>query len=125
MLKKEIIYSRKKVILACDGNCNKAWGITKRKSIVIDNEDDDDTIFLPDDELGLAPVNPGTYEGYDTKPTNPNELLNRWCCRECERSSIFNIDEDNINEKLKDFSKPIYNIKTKVRIKKIREREKN
>lgn len=113
MISKEIIYSGKKVILACDGNCNKAWGISNRKTILLDEEDVDDVVFLSDNELPTAPVNPGTYEGEHGKPTNSLELLNKWCCRQCERSSMFNIDEKNINEKLKNFSKRVYNIPVK------------
>lgn len=113
MITKEITYFGKKVILACDKKCDKAWGISKRATELLDIEDEDDVVFLSDDELGVAPTNPGTYEGGCAKPTEESELLNKWCCRECERSSIFKISEDNLESKLKDFSKRVYNISVK------------
>lgn len=113
MITKEIIYFRKKMILACDKKCDKAWGISKRKNILLDIEDEDDIAFLSDNELGVAPLNPGTYEGGDGKPIDECELLNKWCCRECERSSLFNIDEEDIDKKLKDFSNRLYSISVK------------
>lgn len=113
MISKEIIYFGKKSILACDGKCHKAFGISKRKNILLDIEDEDDIVYLSDDELDIAPLNPNTYEGDDGKPVHKSELLNKWCCRECERSSIFKANEKDIDFKLKNFSNRIYNIPIK------------
>jgi len=74
-------------VLSCDGKCQKAWGLNNRPKIELDPADDDDFAYFADHELGDAPANPGTYEGRDAKPPNP-ENMNKWCARECERSSL-------------------------------------
>ena len=121
-------YFGQPIIFACDGKCEKAWGINNRPRIylgdptqtVYPNEehhylqdetiDEDDHVSLADDELGIAPIDPGTYEGGHAKPQSPEERLNKWCCRECERSVI--VDDIDIVEdfQLPDFSKRRYNI---------------
>jgi hypothetical protein len=63
-------------------------------------------IFLADDELGMAPIDPGTYEGGHGKPENKNERLNKWCARECERSIIVEVNQPL---ELKNYSKRVYN----------------
>ncbi len=83
MLKKEITWFGRKCTLACDGKCEKAWGINSRPS-------QGDT-FKKDEELGIAPEDPGTYEGGQGKCPGS---LNKWCARECERSEIFEKDEE-------------------------------
>jgi hypothetical protein len=93
------------VILACDGNCQKAWGINNRRKIDFDPMEPDDYAFLADDELESAPDNPGTYEGGHRKPANPT-YMNKWCARECERSKIFELGEEII---LPDFSTRRFN----------------
>lgn len=113
MIKKEIVYFGKKAILACDNKCDKAFGISQRKTILLDVDDEDDIVYLSDSELDIAPLNPNTYEGGYGKPVHEDEFLNKWCCRECERSSIFKIDEKNIDNKLKDFSNRVYNMPVK------------
>ena len=65
MLEKEILYFGQKTRIACDGKCEKAWGINNRPRVQLDKNNIDDFAYLSDDELGIAPVNPGTYEGYD------------------------------------------------------------
>ncbi|KVP75326.1 hypothetical protein WJ93_07880 [Burkholderia ubonensis] len=67
--------------------------------------DPDDVAYKADGELGEAPADPGTYEGGDAKPANPAGM-NRWCSRECERSSIFEFGQE---VKLRDFSQRSYN----------------
>lgn len=90
MLKSIIFYGRPS-ILACDGLCNKAWGINSRpKHMLSSNEDD--YVWIGDDALGEAPADPGIYEGGHGKPSatpldDPN-AMNKWCTRECERSRI-------------------------------------
>ena len=107
MIQKQISWFRQQCILACDGKCYKAWGINKRPRKQL-SDDIDDYEWLSDNELGCAPLNPGTYEGCDGKPIETDDKLNKWCARECERSNIFRIGEEI---KLKDFSARITNIK--------------
>ena len=95
-----ILFSGRHVKVACDRNCDKAWGInTRPKEILSDNLDD--YVFLADGELGIAPENPGTSEGGELKPYKPDKH-NRWCVRECERASIF---EPNKEVVYKDWTK--------------------
>ena len=84
MLKKEIIYCEKKCVLACDGNCEKAWSLNSRPR-------KDNGQEFKDNELCLAPANPETYEGEYGKPTD--KTLNKWCARECERAVICDVLE--------------------------------
>ena len=91
MIAKAITYFGKPAVVACDANCAKAWGIQLRPRVQI-SANPDDYAFRADDELGIAPMDPGTYEGDDAKPmTRPmtGELMNRWCVRQCERSELF------------------------------------
>lgn len=80
-------YFEHPVAFACDANCRKAWGINSRPKVQF-SDDPDDYAFLTDAELGDAPDDPGTYEGGHGKPTHPDDRLNKWCVRECERSVI-------------------------------------
>jgi len=72
-------------ILACDARCEKAWGMNSQPKVSM-SEDEDDYAYLADDELGIAPDDPGTYEGFQAKPMCATNRLNKWCARECERS---------------------------------------
>lgn len=76
-------------LLVCDGKCEKAWGVNGRKDGLIAqlSEDPDDIVYLADHETGIAPQNPGSYEGGEGKPS-ATACHNKWCGRECERSSI-------------------------------------
>ena len=103
---KAITYFGKPHILACDGQCDKAWGINGRPRVQLSN-DPDDYEWLADDELGEAPVNPGTFEGRDGKPVRPKQQLNKWCARECERSVLCHPDTPI---ELPDFSVRLRNI---------------
>lgn len=91
--------------IACDGKCNKAWGRQNRPRIQLSEDDEDDYTFLADEELGEAPKDPGTYEGGHAKPTNPREIPNKWCVRECERCAISLPGKWMEPLKLPDFSK--------------------
>ncbi len=82
-----ITYFGNAVIVACDGNCAKAWGVSQRPEIKLSG-DDDDVVHLADGELGIAPTDPGTYEGSDGKPGSVAEFPNKWCVRECERCAM-------------------------------------
>ena len=98
MLTKQITFFGEQQVIACDGRCDKAWGINGRPHRKL-SEDPDDTVDLPDSALGTAP-GPGytnTFsEGCDCKPSavaircdgTQGYRMNRWCCRECERSVI-------------------------------------
>lgn len=79
MITKEIVAYGRPMILSCDANCSKAWGRNSRPQRPNGAE-------VPDSELGIAPVDPGTYEGGHAKPKTEDERLNKWCFRECERS---------------------------------------
>lgn len=102
-----------KCLLLCDDKCSKAWGINNRprtyfsRHLSEDNPDYyDDYAFHPDQELGEAPANPGTYEGGQGKPQINADKHNKWCWRECERSQVLDIEGLWLPQ---DFSKPMYN----------------
>lgn len=105
MFSKEITMFGKRVVVACDGRCNKAWGISSRPKVEFDTQEPDDVAWLADDELGDAPANPRSYEGRDGKPDGP-QSMNKWCYRQCERSKIADLDE---TFSLPDFSKRVFN----------------
>jgi hypothetical protein len=105
MITRPITYLYQEVTLACDARCTKAWGINNRPRVRL-SEDPDDYAFLSDDELDVAPEDPGTYEGRDAKPQIPSERLNKWCARECERSIMLEPLEEGA---LPDFSKRVRN----------------
>ena len=107
MIAKPILYFRHELVLVCDARCDKAWGINHRPRVQLSATDEDDYAFLSDGELGEAPADPGTAEGGHRKPRTPGERLNKWCCRECERSRRVKPGEDF---ELPDFTHRIYNI---------------
>lgn len=113
MIQKEITYFGQKAVIACDEKCEKAWGINKRQKIQLDENNEDDYAYLSDGELGIAPVDPGTYEGGHAKPVDGEEKLNKWCCRECERCYLSAPGKNNEPIVLPDFSSRHYNIKKK------------
>ena len=102
MYQKQIIYFGESRVLACDGKCHKAWGINGRP--VAEELPGDDWVWFADGELGDAPEDPGTYEGWHAKPINATngEAMNKWCARECERSVDVGVGDDI---KLPDWSK--------------------
>lgn len=102
-----ITYFGQKSKVACDEKCHKAWGINSRPRIEANENDLYDAELLSDEELGLAPVDPGTYEGGDAKPTSKPEMLNKWCVRECERCVMSRPGEADLPLTLPDFSKRI------------------
>jgi hypothetical protein len=61
MPSKSIVFCDQPAVIACDGRCDKAWGRNVRPRDVNDE-------CLPDDALGMAPEDPGTYEGGQGKP---------------------------------------------------------
>ncbi len=86
VITKEVVAFGRKTLIGCDAQCDKAWGVNQRPKIQL-SDNPDDYVFLADHEVGTAPVNPGTYEGGHGKPSNPEDRLNKWCFRECERST--------------------------------------
>lgn len=108
MLVKNIIYCGQHCTVVCDAKCIKAWGSNVREKSFL-SEDCDDYEFLSDGELGDAPIDPGTYEGGHAKPLEPE--INKWCVRECERSS-FGSNEQEAIRNMSDFSKRVSNTPT-------------
>lgn len=104
MFTKTIQWMGRTLLLACDGNCGKAWGISQRPKLSL-SDDPDDVAYLSDGELGDAPVAPGTHEGGFTKPHSPKGM-NKWCSRECERSDMASTAAQL---KLPDFSARLFN----------------
>ena len=106
MLVKYGTYFDQDMILACDGRCEKAWGINNRPRVLVE-EDEDDYAFLADDELCPAPIDPGTYEGGQGKPqTLADRTHSKWCWRECERARTCKSGEWI---ELPDYSRRFYN----------------
>ena len=66
----------------CDRKCSKAWGLSNRPTIEGSEQ------YLPDEDLGDAPIDPGTREGGTAKPLSPDEFPTKWCIRECERCAL-------------------------------------
>lgn len=89
---KQVIAYGEPTIIGCDAQCTKAWGICNRPKVQI-SEDENDYYFLADHELGDAPEDPGSYEGEHGKPQCPQERLNKWCFRECERCASAPVGE--------------------------------
>jgi hypothetical protein len=85
ILKHEEIFYHGRCVMVCDQKCNKAWGINNRPRNQL-SDDPDDFEWFTDDELGEAPIDPGTYECDHAKPLTPEQGYNKWCARECERS---------------------------------------
>lgn len=110
-LTKQITRFGREVALSCDGRCDRAWGIDARPRVDL-SEDPDDVAYLADEEIGIAPEDPHTYEGGHGKPSAeallPADaaLMNKWCARQCERSSIAAVGEPIT---LRDWSKRCYN----------------
>lgn len=116
MIKKRLTFAGQAATHACDGRCDKAWGINSRPSIPSradrqDAADPDDYAFLADSELGTAPADPGTYEGGHAKPLAAKgpEDINKWCIRECERSWMSSPGKPDAPPDLPDYSVRHYN----------------
>ncbi len=111
-ISKQIRFFGQSATLACDGKCEKAWGINTRPRVDLDPNNPDDYYSLSDDELGEAPADPGTYEGGHGKPDADNKLESKWCARECERSTLKRPGEPIV---LRDFTQRFYNIRPHAR----------
>ncbi len=110
LLHSEEVFGGRRVVVLCDGKCEKAWGISQRPRVILSN-DEDDFYYVPDGELGTAPIDPGTYEGDHGKPDpgDGSDRINKWCVRECERSSILNPRRDQFRRP-HNFQRPRYNL---------------
>jgi hypothetical protein len=95
-MEKLISYCFQPAKVACDERCEKAWGRNARPRIQLDPNDENTFMMLADHELGTAPVDPGTYEGGCGKPTSPEQRMNKWCIRECERCVISRVGESHL-----------------------------
>lgn len=104
---KNIIFFGRPVAVACDGKCNKAWGMNNRPRLKLDPDDPNDYAYQADHELGEAPEDPGTYEGECAKPRRSEDRMNKWCVRECERSEMHSAGEPT--GELTDFDRRFYN----------------
>lgn len=111
MIKKDITFMGQRALVACDEQCDKAWGSHSRPKIYLDENNEDDWAWLADDELETAPENPDTYEGGEGKPLTKEKRLNKWCVRECERCYLSPPRQWDKPVKLRDFSKRFYNMK--------------
>ncbi len=99
MLAKLILFYARWSVLVCDGRCDKAWGWEGRPKRQL-SQNEDDYVYLGDEELGEAPE-PGRtaicMEGADAKPSRvrlfdvDSMLMNRWCARQCERSTVIDV----------------------------------
>jgi hypothetical protein len=107
-MEKNITYCGMSAKVGCDDKCNKAWGIMLRPKVQL-SDDDDDVVYLGDDELGEAPKHPKTWEGGDAKPTCDSEKMNKWCVRQCERCVMTEYGKPDEPLKIKDWSKNVYN----------------
>ena len=107
-MEKLITYFFQDAKIACDEQCQKAWGSTNRPKVQL-SDDEDDYAYLSDNELGIAPIDPGTREGGHAKPTLKTEIPNKWCVRECERCAMSRPNQLEVELKLPDFSNKRYN----------------
>ena len=111
-MKKSILWFDERMEVVCDGRCDKAWGINNRPRVSFDVNEPDDYVFLADGEAGIAPADPGTYEGSHGKPSavplTDSERMNKWCSRECERSIVRQPGAED--EQPHDFSTRLYNM---------------
>jgi hypothetical protein len=109
---KRITYFGQPAKVACDGRCDKAWGGNSRALVQLgDGTDVDDFAWLADDEMGTAPLDPGTYEGEHGKPIAAFSAddMNKWCVRECERCVMSEPGEVDEELPLRDFARRFYN----------------
>lgn len=110
MYTKEITAFGRRLVIGCDGKCESAFGINGRPYEQL-SDDPDDIVWLSDDEAGKAPESGKTKfyaEGVDLKPASKENMLNRWCFRECERCAKAEIGEEL---KLEDWSNRVYSKK--------------
>lgn len=108
MPEKIIKYCGQPMKVNCDGNCKKAWGINLRPRVQF-SDDYDDYEYLADTEVGIAPEDPGTYEGDHAKPYDYSEFPNKWCVRQCERCNHSKAHEFHVPLEVKKFDERVSN----------------
>lgn len=114
MPRKEIVFFGQRAVIACDGKCNKAWGINGRSKIRL-SKDVDDYVYVGDDDLGIAPL-PHSSEGDYMRPSNATlgaadgSKMNKWCARECERRVMTSPGQPEAQLVLPDMKTPKPNI---------------
>jgi len=104
-----IWYCGQKAKVVCDGNCYKAWGISDRPHEQL-SDNEDDVVWYADDEVPIAPDDPGTSEGGERKPQSSAEFPNKWCVRQCERCNMSMPGRWQEHLEPKDWSKRVHNI---------------
>jgi len=112
MIKKHVTLFGQPATHACDGRCDKAWGIGNRPTTPPREGTTDDYAFLADDELGTAPIEGYGYEGGDCKPIDAKgpEDVNKWCIRACERAWMSPPGQPDATPNLPDYTTRFYNI---------------
>lgn len=108
MIARQIVYFSQPAVVICDAKCGKAWGIHGRPRVSL-SDDPDDFAYLADNEVGEAPADPGTYEGGHAKPACPDERLNKWCVRACERCTMSSSGGAGQVIEATDFSRRLFN----------------
>lgn len=106
--RKQIIAFGQPLVIACDGKCASAFGVNGRPHEQL-SDDPDDIVWYSDKEAGVAPESGKTVilaEGGECKPSNENEVLNKWCFRECERCEKVDPGKELI---WTDWSQRVYN----------------
>lgn len=113
-IEKHLTYCGQHARHSCDAKCSKAWGGNGRPKVQLDPSNPDDFFYYADHELGVAPADPGTYEGGHAKPTEVTgpESINKWCVRECERGAFTKPGRPFDDAELPDFTQRLYNIPT-------------
>jgi hypothetical protein len=118
MLSKRILMFNQHEILACDGRCDKAWGINGRPRREL-SDHPDDYVYIGDDDLGTAPSPDKTVvvsEGSHGKPSAvalieaDSERMNKWCARQCERSKLFKPHQLLLESSLPNLQHPLPNL---------------
>jgi hypothetical protein len=117
-LSKIVLFCGRSAVLVCDGRCDKAWGINSRPRLYFQESllvpralaagehprDPDDSVYVADALLGIAPEDPGTYEGGYGKPSavplTDSLQMNKWCARECERCALREPGDERVSPNL-------------------------
>jgi hypothetical protein len=100
LLARSIVFCGRSMVVACDGRCDRAWGVQERPRTALSPGDPDDFVWLGDEHED-ARTTPGrehlVSEGGDLRPSDvalsPGDsvLMNRWCARACERSVLVEV----------------------------------
>ena len=94
LLARPMLFCGREIVLACDGRCDLAWGMERRRRRMLSAGDPDDFVYLGDGHPDVGSPPPPRElgcEGGDFKPsavqlTDGSDKMNRWCARQCERS---------------------------------------